>query len=107
MMSRSSAIPMLVLSLSGLLGGSISLWVLDRGSQATETTVGRAQDAPVVKGWQKGKGWGWIWGKDDEVGALNAITDRESSRRLEGRDSGRGLRPGHDLQPAELQVARS
>ncbi len=27
-----------------------------------------------VKGWQKGKGWGWIWGKDDEVGALNAMT---------------------------------
>lgn len=24
--------------------------------------------------WQKGKGWGWIWGKDDEIGALNAMT---------------------------------
>lgn len=24
--------------------------------------------------WQKGKGWGWIWGPEDEVGALNAIT---------------------------------
>ncbi|GAC1472683.1 MAG: cyclase family protein [Isosphaeraceae bacterium] len=30
---------------------------------------------PRVKGWVKGKGWGWIWGKDDEVGALNAMTD--------------------------------
>ena len=26
-------------------------------------------------GWRKGQGWGWIWGKDDEVGALNAMTD--------------------------------
>jgi kynurenine formamidase len=24
--------------------------------------------------WQKGKGWGWIWGAEDEIGALNAIT---------------------------------
>ena len=23
-------------------------------------------------GWVKGKGWGWIWGKDDELGALNS-----------------------------------
>jgi kynurenine formamidase len=27
-----------------------------------------------MAGWQKGKGWGWIWGADDEIGALNAIT---------------------------------
>ena len=25
-------------------------------------------------GWVKGKGYGWIWGRDDEVGALNAVT---------------------------------
>jgi kynurenine formamidase len=28
---------------------------------------------PTVKGWTKGKGWG-PWGKDDEVGSLNAMT---------------------------------
>jgi kynurenine formamidase len=27
-----------------------------------------------MPGWQKGKGWGWIWGADDEIGALNAVT---------------------------------
>ena len=27
-----------------------------------------------VKGWKKGQGWGWIWGQDDEVGSLNAMT---------------------------------
>jgi hypothetical protein len=27
-----------------------------------------------VKGWKQGAGWGAVWGKDDEVGALNAIT---------------------------------
>lgn len=30
--------------------------------------------APAIKGWVQGKGWGWIWGKDDEVGSLNAMT---------------------------------
>src|SRR5574339_1165949 len=25
------------------------------------------------KGWQAGKGYGWVWGKDDEVGALNTL----------------------------------
>jgi kynurenine formamidase len=32
------------------------------------------QQSPLSK-WQKGKGWGWVWGKDDEVGALNEMTD--------------------------------
>jgi kynurenine formamidase len=27
-----------------------------------------------IAGWKQGIGWGWIWGPDDEVGALNAIT---------------------------------
>lgn len=31
---------------------------------------------PEPSGWQSGKGWGWIWGPEDEVGALNAMTDQ-------------------------------
>ncbi|MEK7833236.1 MAG: cyclase family protein, partial [Acidobacteriota bacterium] len=34
-----------------------------------------ATGQPGLKKWQKGKGWGWVWGKDDEVGALNEMTD--------------------------------
>ncbi|HXG10045.1 MAG TPA: cyclase family protein [Gemmataceae bacterium] len=34
----------------------------------------QAAEAPVLKGWTKGKGWGPVWGKEDEVGALNAMT---------------------------------
>ena len=30
----------------------------------------------ALKGWEKGRGWGWIWGDQDEVGALNAMTSR-------------------------------
>ena len=29
------------------------------------------------KGWQKGKGYGWVYGPNDEVGALNGITGPE------------------------------
>ncbi|MDB5353514.1 MAG: hypothetical protein JWN86_4761 [Planctomycetota bacterium] len=36
----------------------------------------------AVKGWTKGQGWGWIWGKDDEIGSLNAMTDASRSAAL-------------------------
>src|SRR5687768_4073521 len=32
-------------------------------------------ESPALKKWEKGKGWGWVWGKEDEVGALNEMTD--------------------------------
>ena len=34
--------------------------------------------AQAPKGWVKGKGWGWTWGKADEVGALNAVTSPDA-----------------------------
>jgi kynurenine formamidase len=39
------------------------------------TFVASAADQPGMRNWQKGKGWGWVWGKDDEVGALNEMTE--------------------------------
>lgn len=33
--------------------------------------------AQTSRGWQQGKGYGWTYGPDDEVGALNAITGPE------------------------------
>ncbi|MCI0747787.1 MAG: cyclase family protein [Verrucomicrobia subdivision 3 bacterium] len=39
-------------------------------SLATDTPAAE----PLAK-WEKGKGWGWVWGKVDEVGALNEMTD--------------------------------
>jgi kynurenine formamidase len=32
-----------------------------------------AQRPPSRKGWTPGKGYGWVWGKDDELGALNTL----------------------------------
>jgi hypothetical protein len=31
----------------------------------------------TLKGWTKGKGFGWAWGSQDELGALNAILTPE------------------------------
>lgn len=33
-----------------------------------------AAAAPKTPGWERGRGYGWVWGADDEVGALNALT---------------------------------
>jgi kynurenine formamidase len=42
-----------------------------------------------LKKWQKGKGWGWVWGKDDEVGSLNEMTDASRLAALRLADSGK------------------
>ena len=44
------------------------------GSSYLASAGGAAPAAPAqAGGWQKGKGWGWIWGKDDTLGALNSM----------------------------------
>jgi kynurenine formamidase len=55
--------------LAGLTGAFALGWILAQTSaqgQPTDHTSG-------LKGWTKGKGWG-PWGKEDEVGALNALS---------------------------------
>jgi len=36
--------------------------------------LGGPAGAQPPKGWTQGKGYGWIWGPNDEIGALNAVT---------------------------------
>jgi kynurenine formamidase len=84
---------------------------------AVLTTVAVAQDLPT-KGWTQGKGYGAAYGKDDQVGALNAITDpAHVLRALKDVKTGRiydlGVRldrtsfkwPGHS--PTEIMSFRS
>src|SRR5262245_33313028 len=70
----------LLVSLSAFLGGAASVWLMERvpGLSVAQT------EGTVIKGWQSGKGWGWIWGKEDEVGSLNGLTaqSRASALRL-------------------------
>ncbi|GIW89280.1 MAG: cyclase [Isosphaeraceae bacterium] len=72
---------------------------------------------PEIRGWEKGRGWGWIWGAEDEVGSLNAMTDATRLAALRGVREGKvydlGLPysrrsykfPGHS--PGEIMSFRS
>jgi kynurenine formamidase len=43
-----------------------------------------AQDTPEVtpKKWEKGKGWGWVWGDDDQLGNLNELSTELTKKAL-------------------------
>jgi len=60
-----------VVERAGLLGVSASavLALLDGPSVAA--AAGRRVRP---KKWRRGTGWGWVWGSDDEVGALNELS---------------------------------
>jgi len=61
---------------AGIVGSFFLGWFLAgrqaEGVDGKPAATGGGEAAPT-KGWTKGKGWG-PWGKDDEVGALNAMT---------------------------------
>ncbi len=44
------------------------------GLAVTLACAAQTATPQAPKGWTPGKGWGWVWGPDDEVGALNAMT---------------------------------
>ena len=55
------------------LGGGILVSMAERGPRAAMAApagqprvIGGSDNEPGIKGWKKGQGWGWIWGKDDE-----------------------------------------
>jgi len=48
--------------------------VVAAGALALIAGHAAAQDAGMKK-WVKGKGWGWVWGPEDQVGNLNEMTD--------------------------------
>ena len=44
-----------------------------------------AQDSPpevTPEKWEKGKGWGWVWGDDDELGNLNELSPKLTLKAL-------------------------
>ena len=52
-----------------------------RGGRARPTRAARPGSVNTDPRMEKGKGWGWIWGKDDEVGSLNAHDGPRRGRR--------------------------
>src|SRR3954466_8667367 len=72
-----------VLGMAGVVVAGVIGTAPDRGGRP-KSEPGAPPPAPsaAIKGWQKGKGWGWVWGKNDEVGALNAMTDASRAAAL-------------------------
>jgi kynurenine formamidase len=58
--------------------GSAATVFLMQSSRA----ISQDHQKPTIAGWQKGKGWGWIWGKDDEIGSLNAMSNASRAAAL-------------------------
>lgn len=46
------------------------------GSAAVTWLVAQDEPSAIAAGWKLGRGWGAIWGPEDEVGSLNAMTPR-------------------------------
>jgi len=77
--------------------------------------IGTTEAEP--KKWEKGKGWGWVWGAQDEVGSLNEMTPASVMKAMslvkqgEVRDLGITYDrtsykwPGHS--PAEIMTFRT
>lgn len=69
------------------------------------------------KKWQQGKGWGWVWGEGDQVGALNEMSPQSILKAIQSVQEGRvfdlGITydrtsfkwPGHS--PGEILTFRS
>jgi kynurenine formamidase len=80
---------LVILGLGGVLGAGLVVALGERGSATAAPgsgaekaeAIGFAPSEPI-RGWQKGKGWGWIWGKDDEIGSLNALSDSSRAAAL-------------------------
>jgi kynurenine formamidase len=53
---------------------AVSRFLFGAAALAFATASAGAQDGGMQK-WVKGKGWGWVWGPQDEVGNLNEMTD--------------------------------
>src|SRR5262245_5031321 len=78
-----------VLALGGaFLLGNLSAGRPGPGEQARADTPKETARAKT-KGWVKGKGWGWVWGKKDEVGSLNAMTPATMKAALSGVKEGK------------------
>lgn len=75
---------------SAALSGMMAAFALGWFVSSRPASQAKTQDKPAaVKGWTPGKGWGWVWGKDDEVGSLNAMTPQSVRAALQLAKTGR------------------
>ena len=59
--------------------------------------AGLSPRTAAVPGWEAGRGWGWIWGDERQLGALNAMTAESVAEALAGVSRGRIVDLGLDV----------
>jgi kynurenine formamidase len=64
-----------VLGIVTVVGAAVYCGSVASAAAGASVELAAAREAPPIAGWKKGTGWGWIWGPDDEVGSLNAMTN--------------------------------
>src|SRR5262245_32642997 len=67
---------------SRLLGLVVALLFAAGWFAGSHFSAAQTDAKQTTKGWKQGSGWGWNWGKDDEVGALNAMSDASRAAAL-------------------------
>lgn len=99
-----------------LLGVGMALWCAGY-FVARASAQANPQEGSERKGWKQGRGYGWVWGRGDEVGALNTLGPDDVRAALslvrEGKvydlgityDRGSYKWPGHS--PGEILTFRS
>src|SRR5918995_1127170 len=52
------------------------------GDREMRTAAAAPIEAPAAqpRGWQRGRGWGWVWGPNDQLGNLNELTPELTMR---------------------------
>jgi kynurenine formamidase len=58
------------------------------GAPRTQRTA-IAQDSVQPKQWEQGKGWGWVWGDDDQLGNLNELSPELTLKALSRVEEGK------------------
>ena len=100
-----------------LLVATLSAAIAITWLSAQPHAEGNKPASAKISGWKPGVGWGWIWGPNDEVGALNALNEHTTKAALQLADKGKvydlGITysrnsfkwPGHS--PGEIMTFRT
>jgi hypothetical protein len=79
-LAKAAALGLTAATAVGLLG-------VPRTPRTPRTAI--AQDSVQPKQWEQGKGWGWVWGDDDQLGNLNELSPELTLKALSRVEEGK------------------
>jgi hypothetical protein len=79
-LAKAAAFGLTAATAVGLLG-------VPRTPRTPRTAI--AQDAVQPKQWEQGKGWGWVWGDEDQLGNLNELSPELTLKALSRVEEGK------------------